>query len=335
MRKHRSLTALFAVLSLAAALSAWAGAQTEAPAGQPAAGAKAVQYPTRAINFLIPFGAGSSADLMGRALASAAEKVLGQPVVPVNKPGAAGGIMYTALHSSAPDGYTLGWNSTSVLTTALAGNVPYKWDDYEHVCRIGYTSMPIAVRADAPWKTLGDLVAWAKKNPGKLKIANAGSGSGTHMTAVNFALVAGIDVVHVPLGAERRIPSLLGGEVEAVCLPLPEVAPQVEAGQARILGIPSHERDPKFKDVPTFAEAGYPFEMDLFRGISAPKGTPAEIVRKLEDAFRKAAGSEEFRKAAAQDGFLVSFQPQAQFQKYLEEQYVLVEKAMKQGGLTK
>ena len=271
---------------------------------------------------------------MGRALASAAEKVLGQPVVPINKPGAGGGIMYTALHASAADGYNLGWNSTSVLTTALAGNVPYKWSDYEHVCRIGYTSMPIAVRADAPWKTLGELVAYAKANPGKVKIGNAGSGSGTHMTAVVFAKVAGINVVHVPLGAERRIPSLLGGEMEAVCLPLPEVANQAQSGQARILGIPSKQRDPLFKDVPTFIEAGYAFDMDLFRGISAPKGTPVEVVRQLETAFRQAAADQTFLKLAAQDGFLVDFQAQAEFQKYLAEQEVLVADAMKLGGLT-
>ena len=292
-------------------------------------------YPSKPISFLIPFGAGGSADLMGRALANGAGKILGQPVVPINKPGAGGGIMYTALKGAAPDGYTLGWNSTSILTTTNIGNVPFKYDAFDNICNIGYTAMPIAVRADAPWKTFQEFVDYGKKNPNKIKIGNAGTGSGTHLTAVLMATVVGMEAIHVPLGAERRISSLLGKEVEAVCVPLPEIAPQVQAGQARILSMSTEQRDPSFKDIPTMKELGYPAVMELFRGISAPKGTPADIVKKLEAAFQKGAETPEFVELSKKNGFNISFMGKSEFEKYLVIQNNNVAEAVKVGGLSK
>ena len=293
------------------------------------------EYPSKPINFLIPFGAGGSADLMGRALANGAGKVLGQPVVPINKPGAGGGIMYSALKGAAPDGYTLGWNSTSILTTTNIGNVPFKYDAFDNICNIGFTAMPIAVRADAPWKTFQEFVDYGKKNPNKIKIGNAGTGSGTHLTAVLMAKIVGMEAIHVPLGAERRIASLLGKEVEAVCVPLPEIAPQVQAGQARILAMSTEERDPSFKDIPTMKELGYPAVMELFRGISAPKGTPAAIVKKLEEAFQKGAETPEFVELSKKNGFNINFMGKAEFEKYLVIQNNNVAEAVKVGGLSK
>jgi len=295
----------------------------------------AKDYPSKPINFLIPFGAGGSADLMGRALATGAEKFLGQPIVPINRPGAGGGIMYTALKSSAADGYTVGWNSTSILTSTNIGNVPFKYDAFDHVCRIGFTAMPMAVRTDSPWKTFQEFVDYAKKNPRKIKIGNAGTGSGTHLTAVLMEKVVGIQVIHVPLGAKRRVPSLLGKEVEAICVPLPEAAPQVKAGQFRILAMSTEERDPAFNDVPTMKELGYDAVMELFRGISLPKGTPASVLQKLEDAFSKGAQDAGFVKIAKQKGFNISFQGKAEFEKYIKIQNDNVAKAMKMGGLVK
>ena len=295
----------------------------------------AKDYPSKPINFLIPFGAGGSADLMGRALATGAEKFLGQPIVPINRPGAGGGIMYTALKSAAADGYTVGWNSTSVCTCTNIGNVPFKYDAFDYVCRIGFTGMPIAVRTDSPWKTFQELVDYAKKNPGKIKIGNAGTGSGTHLTAVLMEKIVGLRVIHVPLGAKRRVPSLLGKEVEAICVPLPEAAPQVKAGQVRILAMSTAERDPAFKDVPTMKELGYDAVMELFRGISVPKGTPAGVIEKLEDAFRKGSQDPGFIKIAKQKGFNISFMGKAEFEQYIKVQNENVAKAMKMGGLVK
>ena len=293
------------------------------------------EYPTKPINFLIPFGAGGSADLMGRALASGTEGVLGQSIVAINRPGAGGGIMYTALKGSAADGYTVGWNSTSILTSTNIGNVPFKYTAFTQVCRIGYTGMPIVVRTDSPWKTFQEFISYAKKNPGKIKIGNAGTGSGTHLTAVMLEKTAEVQVVHVPLGAKRRVPSLLGGEVEAICVPLPEAAPQVLGGKFRLLAMSTAERDPTFKEVPTMKELGYPIVMELFRGISVPAGTPAAVTAKLEAAFKKGAQDPTFVNLAKKKGFNISFMGTAEFEKYIAVQNENVAKAMKMGGLVK
>jgi tripartite-type tricarboxylate transporter receptor subunit TctC len=293
------------------------------------------KYPSKPVQFLIPFGAGGSADVMGRVLAKATEKYLGQPLIPINKPGAGGGIMYTALKNSKPDGYTLGWNSTSILTSTNIGNVPFTYEAFNHICRIGITGMPIAVRSDAPWKTFAEFLDYVKKSPGKIKIGNAGTGSGTHLTAALIEQELGLKVIHVPLGAERRIPSLLGGEMDAICVPLPEIAPQVAAGQAKVLVIPSEKRESSFPDVPTLKELGYPIVIELFRGISVPKGTPNDIIKKIEEAFKKGAQQPSFVKNAKQNGFNISFIGSEEFEKYLKNQNELVAKAIKLAGLGK
>ena len=292
-------------------------------------------YPSKPAKFLIPFGAGGSADVMGRALAQASESTFGQSFAAINKPGAGGGIMYTALKSSPADGYTVGWNSTSVLTSTNIGNVPFKYDAMDHVCRIGYTAMPIAVLSSSKWKTFDQLVAYAKKNPGKIKVGNAGTGSATHLTAVLIEKELGLKLIHVPLGAKRRVPSLLGKEVEAICVPLPEVAPQAMAGKARILVMPSATRDPSFSDVPTLKELGHSVVIELFRGISVPKGTPTEAVKKLEAAFKKGSQDAKFMDIAKKKGFNISFMGQQEFAGYLKEQNALIANAYKAAGLVK
>lgn len=293
------------------------------------------EYPTKPVSFLIPFGVGGSADVMGRVLASGTKPSLGQPIVPINRPGAGGGIMYTALKAAKADGYTVGWNSTSILTSTNIGNVPFKYDAFEHVCRVGLTSMSIAVKADSPWKTFKELISYAKNNPGKLKIGNAGTGSGTHLVAVLVEKEMGIKVVHVPLGGKRRVPSLLGGEVEAICVPLPEAAPQVQAGLFRLLAVPTKMRDPKIPNIPTMTEEGCPVVLELFRGISVPKGTPQAVIQKLEKSFEKGSQNPDFIKVADKKGFNISFQGSQAFEVYLKEQNEIVANALKIGNLVK
>lgn len=331
--KVRKFVFFMMVIFLAASFS-WAEGTKEVTQTAPASEVvKEFTYPEEPITLLIPFGAGGSADLMGRALANPMDNILGQPVVPINKPGAGGGIMYSKLVKSKNDGYTVGWNSTSILTATNMGNVPFMYDAFDHVCRIGYTSMPIAVSADAPWDTIEELAAWAKANPGTLKIGNAGTGSGTHLTAVMFENAAEIKVIHVPLGAQRRVPSLLGGEVEAICVPLPEAAHQALGGAIKILAVSTGERDPSFPEIPTFIESGFDVDIALFRGISMPKGTDKAILAKLEAAFKKASETVLFKSIATKNGFLVSFLGSADFEKYLADQNKRINAAMKAGGL--
>jgi len=293
----------------------------------------AADYPTKSIEFLIPFGAGGSADVMGRALAAAAEEYLGESIVPVNRPGGGGGVMYQALHAARPDGYTIGWNSTSVLTATNIGNVPFGYDELDHVARVGYTSMPIAVRADSPYETIEDLIAHAEDEPMSLIVGNAGTGSATHLTAVVFALDADIEVTHVPHGADRRVPALLGGESHAVVVPLPEIAPHVASGDARILAFPTTTRVPGYEDVPTLRELGYDVVIELFRGISVPKGTPPEAIAALESAFEQAAQDSEFVQIAEANGFVIDYMGNSDFMPYLAAQDELIHQGMIAGEL--
>lgn len=292
-------------------------------------------YPSKPVQMLIPFGAGGSADSMGRMIAKAAEKHLGQNIVAVNRPGAGGGIMLTALKGAKPDGYTIGWGSTGILTATNIGNVPFKHDVFTHVARIGYSAMPIAVRADAPWNTFEEFVAYAKENPNKIKVGNAGTGSATHLTPIFIEKGLGLQLIHVPLGAKRRVPSLLGGEVDAICVPLPEVAAQARAGKAKVLVMPTEERDPAFPDVPTMKELGYDVVIELFRGISVPKGTPDDAVAKLVVAFEKGAQEPEFVEFATKNSFNIAFMGSEEFNQYILPMDDKIAKVMAESGLKK
>lgn len=292
-------------------------------------------YPSKPIQLIIPFAAGSSADIEGRIIAKAADKHLGQPVVAVNEPGAGGALAYAKVKTAAPDGYTVSWNSTSLLTTTNLGNLDFDYTALVHVCRVSIQSMAIAVKGDAPWKSFEEFIAYAKANPGKVKVGNAGTGSGTHLTAVAMGELAGLQLVHVPLGAGKRIPSLLRGEVEAVSVPTPEAATHHRAGQARILAVASGARDSIFPDVPTMKEKGVPVAIELFRGISVPKGTPPAVIQRLADAFKKAGQDPTFVDAGKKGGFEVSHQGPEEFSKYLAQQNEFVASMMVKSGLKK
>ena len=141
-------------------------------------------FPDGPIAFIIPFGAGGGADIEGRILAKGMSKVLGVPVVPINKVGGGGAVTYTYVKNAKPDGYTIAWNSTSVLTSTNIGNVSFTHNALDHVGRVEFQPMPFVVRADSKWKTFQEFVADCKKNPDKYKVANSSTGSATHLAAI-------------------------------------------------------------------------------------------------------------------------------------------------------
>lgn len=299
------------------------------------AAASAQAFPSKPIELIIPFGPGGSADIEGRILAKAAEKILGVPVVPVNRPGAGGALAYTHVKNAPPDGHTVAWNSTSLLTVTNLGNVDFRWDALEPVARVSIQAMPLVVRSDAPWKTFADFVAHARANPGTIRIGNAGHGSGTHFAALAMTEAAQIKVIHAPLGSGKRIPSVLRGEVEMISVPTPEVAAHVKAGEVRILAVPSDAADPAFPGVPTLRQVGVPVAMELFRGLSVPKGTPPAVVEALAAAFQKAAQDDTFRTAGVNGGYVVAVQGPAEFRAYLAEQDAVIADLVRKAGLKK
>ncbi len=312
------------MLAGAVAATAWAGLSV-----QPAM----AEFPEKAIEFIIPFGAGGGADIEGRLLATEMGKILGVSIVPINKTGGGGAVTYTYIKNAAPDGYTIGWNSTSILTTTNIGNVDFKHDALDHVGRVEWQPMPFAVKADAPWQSFEEFVKDCQANPEKFKVSNSGTGSATHLAAIALMDAANCKVTHLPVGIKRRNASVLSGEADAMIAPLTGAVNLTKAGKLRLLALPTAERNAVMPDVPTAKELGYDAVLDLFRGLSVPKGTPDDVKAKLADAMTKAAKSDAFMELATKKGFTVDPMPVADFEALLKDEDMKVQAIMEGAGL--
>ena len=253
-----------------------------------AAPATAQEWPARPVRMIVNYPAGGSMDAISRPFAEALAKRLGQPVVVENRAGAAGGLGTEVAVKSPADGYTIlaSPNAPLVLLPALR-KMPYSPTDLTPVGPMGEFVYGIAVLPKHGFKTLADLVAYAKKNPGKLSYSSPGSGSATNLRGEAFKLVAGIDLLHVPYrtGAEALI-DFLGGTVDIIIDNV--MFPHVRAGQATMLAVTSDRRFPMFPDTPTIMEAGYNVGLPTFAAIFVPRATPAAIQDKLSRAITDA-----------------------------------------------
>lgn len=303
--------------------------------GLAAAATPAAAFPDGPIEFVIPFGAGGGADIEGRLLAKGMSEVLGVPVTPVNRPGGGGAVTYTYLVNAKPDGHTVAWNSTSVLTTTNLGNTEFAYDAMDHVGRVEFQPQPFVVKADARWNTFQEFVADCKANPGTLKVANSGVGSATHAAAIHLMNAAGCDVVHLPKSIKTRNSSVLNGEADAMIAPLTGAVNLTNAGKLKILLMPTDKRSEVFPDVPTAKEIGIDASFDLFRGLSVPPGTPDDVKAILADAMIKAANSPEFRKLASDKGFTIAPMGFEEFEAMLAEENAKVKEVFASAGLLK
>ncbi len=292
-------------------------------------------FPDRPIEFIIPFGAGGGADIEGRLLAKEMSNILGVPLTPINKPGAGGAITYTYIVNSKPDGYTIGWNSTSVLTTTNLGNTDFDYDAMDHIGRVEYQPQPFVVKADSNWKSFQDFVNDCRSNPNTYKIANSGTGSATHTAAIAIMNAINCKVIHLPKGIKGRNASVLSGEADAMVAPLTGAIRLSKAGKLRILAVPTSKRNMVISDVPTMGELGYDAELDLFRGLSVAPGTPQSIKDKLFDAMSKAAKSEAFMGLAKKKGFTVDPMGPKAFTTLLSNEDNKVKNIFKGAGLYK
>ncbi|MFV2091978.1 MAG: tripartite tricarboxylate transporter substrate binding protein [Hyphomicrobiales bacterium] len=291
------------------------------------------QFPQKTIEFIIPFGAGGGADIEGRLLATEMGKILGVNLVPINKVGGGGAIAYTYIKNAKPDGYTVGWNSTSILTTTNIGNVDFKYNALDQVGRVEWQPMPFAVRGDARWKSFEEFVKECKAKPETLKVSNSGTGSATHLAAIALMDAAGCKAIHLPVGIKRRNASVLSGEADAMIAPLTGAVNLTKAGKLKLLVMPTEKRNPVMPDVPTAKELGYNAILDLFRGLSVPKGTPDSVKTILADAMAKAANSKSFMALAAKKGFTVDPMGVADFEKLLQAEDAKVKGIMESAGL--
>ena len=251
------------------------------------------------------------------------------------KPGGGGAIAYTYIKNAKADGHTIVWNSTSVLTTTNLGNTAFGYDALDHIGRVEYQPQPFVVKGDSKWNSFGDFLKSCKATPGTLKVANSGTGSSTHTAAIMLMDAAGCKVIHLPKGIKGRNKSVLNGEADAMIAPLTGAVNLTKAGKLKILLMPTAKRNALFPDVPTAKEIGIDAELDLFRGLSVPKGTPDAVKDQLAAAMAKAANSAAFMALAKKKGFTVAPTGHKAFAAFLAVEDAKVKAIFKKAGLYK
>lgn len=253
-------------------------------------------YPTKPINLLIGYAAGGSTDLTTRALASEAAKTLKQPIICSNQVGASGTLVLGRVKGEKPDGYTI-FNAPTANFCRIPHlqAVPYdSLKDFTFIMQYGLYQYGIVVRADSPWKTLEEVLDYAKKNPNKIKYATSGLGSGQHLVMEYLAKKLGIKWDHVPFaGGTQAVAALLGGHVQ-VLSQTPEWKEHVLAGKLRLLVVCTDQRMKAFPDVSTLIEKGYKFSVHSGLSFMGPAGMPPAVVEKLQNAFAEAMKSKVF-----------------------------------------
>ena len=266
-------------------------------------------YPERPIRIVVPFAPGGGTDFVARTLADAVAGDLGQNVIIENKPGAGTILGTSAVASSAPDGYTLLMATFAhAVNPSLNDNLPY--DTARAFAPVGLVAKSFnlaVVPSSSPIKSVADLIAYAKANPGKLNYGSFGIGTSAHLAGELFKHLAKVDLTHVPYrGAAPAITDLLGGRVDVMFTTVASVVSHIQAGSVRALAVTSAERVPAFKDVPTMVEAGVPgYVADSWYGLYAPAGTPAPVIRRLNGAIAKAVKSDTFKKVQEVEGLIL------------------------------
>jgi tripartite-type tricarboxylate transporter receptor subunit TctC len=303
-------------LMASASKALWVGALSSLHSAQ------AATYPDRPITFICPWPAGGTADQTMRALCAVAGRELGQPIAVENKVGASGMLGLKAMLSAKPDGYTVGQIPISVTRFSQLGSVAIDpRSDITYLARTSGQLFGIAVLADSRFKSLQDVVREAKANAGKLTYAHAGVGGATHVGMEEFALAAGIQLLHVPFkGGAEALQAVLGGHVD-VLADSSSWAVHVEAGKLRLLATWSEQRTSRFKAVPTLKDAGYNVVVDAPNGVGAPKGLDPAITARLRLAFRVATLSAEFKAACDKIDAPVLYLDGADYEKYATQIY--------------
>jgi tripartite-type tricarboxylate transporter receptor subunit TctC len=270
-------------------------------------GARAQSYPNRTITLVVPFAPGGSTSIVGRVIADKMSELLGEKIVIDNRPGAGGTVGTKAVAKSDPDGYTiaLGYTGTLAIGPSLYKNSGYDpRKDFAAIGLIGNAPNSLVVHPSFPAKTIGELIAYAKANPGQINFGSAGAGTVSHITGEYFASSAGIKLVHIPYkGTGPALTDLLGGHIPMAFAPIPATHANVAGGRLRALAVTSTARSGLLPDVPTIAESALPgFDASLYYGLIAPAGTPQPVVDKLNKTLQAALASEEVKKQLGLDG---------------------------------
>lgn len=279
-------------------------------------------YPTKPVNLTVTFAPGGTLDTSTRILASKAEKILGQPIIVLNVGGGGGSVALGQIAKRRPDGYDItSCTSTGLIRIPQLRAVPYSHEDFIPVMHFTAVQSGVVVRSDSPYKTFKDLIEYARKNPGKVNYATSGAGSPMHIAMEYVADKEGIQWTHVPYaGGAPGLTAILGGHVTAMS-DSTEWLPHVKEGTLRLLVTHGERRMKSFPNVPTLRDLGYDFINETVFMIAAPKETPPEIVKKLDQAFHKAMDDPEFIKIIQNLEFDVAYRNSEDTKKYLEDAY--------------
>lgn len=295
-------------------------------------------FPSRPIALVAPFPPGGVADLTARPVAAAMEKVLKNPVVVVNKTGAAGAVGMSFVANSKPDGYTLllALSSISIIPEAdkLFGRKPaYTMDQLTPIALISADPTILVVHADRPWKTVKELVEDAKKRPGEISFSSSGIYGTLHMATEMFSHAAGIKLKHIPYaGAGPALTAILGGHVDMLASGPAVILPHIKAGNLRPLAGWGAKRVAALPDVPTFKELGYDIEFYIWAGVFAPAGTPAPIIKTLREAVAQAMKGPDFKAAMAKLETPIAYLDAPEFQKFWDKDARMLADAIKRVG---
>ena len=273
-------------------------------------------YPSRTVTFVVPAAAGGTTDISARMAAQALAPVLGQSVVVDNKGGGNGAIAANIVKRAEPDGYTLlmQYSGYHVISPHLTKAPQWDQKDFQPIANVISAPQIIVVRDGLPVKTLAELVAYAKANPGKLNYASSGNGSLQHVTGAMLEQQGGIKMVHVPYkGTGPALQDLLGGQVDLTFGTAPPFMPHIASGKLRVLAVTGKQRLPSLPEVPTTAEAGYPkVDATSWFAVFAPTAVPKAVVDKLTADIRTVVQSPTFQQKAQEQGATADYQTPAQ-----------------------
>ena len=297
-------------------------------------------YPERPITLIVPWGAGGGTDAVARILGTLMEKDLGQPVNVVNRTGGSGVVGHQAISAAPPDGYTIGMITVEIGMMHHQGLTDLKGTSYTPIALVNADPAGVQVRADAPYKNVGELLAAVKANPGKFKASGTGQGGIWHLAIAGLLRDQKIDPAALPWvpsnGAAPGLNDLVAGGVEVVPCSLPEARALIEAGKVKSLAVMDPNPASLFPKVPTLkSDLGSGWTMAAWRGIAAPKGLPADIQAKLLASLKKAHESKEFKEFMTNRGFGVLWAPPAEFASFMVKSDADLGATMKAVGIAK
>ncbi|MFM1651729.1 tripartite tricarboxylate transporter substrate binding protein [Brevibacillus sp. B_LB10_24] len=331
--KLKSILSGFAATALIASLVGCSSGNSAAPSDKQSAGEN---YPKKQIELIVPYAAGGGTDAVARAFADSANKTLPQSIGVVNKNGGGGAVGMSEGAKAKPDGYKVTLVTVEMTTLPPLGLAAFTSDDFKPVARLNADPAAITVRADAPWNTIDEFLAYAKENPGKIRIGNSGTGAIWHLAATALEQKVGTKFNHIPFdGANPAVTALLGGHIEAVSVSPAEVAAHVEAGKLKVLAVMADERVEKLKDVPTLKEEGIDLSIGTWRGLAVPKDTPDDVVAVLEATTKKVTEDKAFTDILEKMNLGVSYADSAAFKEAIQKDNELFTKLVSDLGLKK